>query len=508
MPASPASSTTCPSPSRARAQRESSSASCFLRSTRGVMPAARSASKAALGPALAHHPPGRDRTGEAFEGVAAEILGARTGRPGAAACSRRRPPRRARPAPAAERQGWASRRPRPPPAPRPARRDGRRRRGRWRSRSGPRAPRARSARSRPHRRRGRETGPDGPLGGILVRPRPAKEGEHAVAHELGDVPAEAGDLGGDRVLVGREDLAHLLGVEPRRERRRADQVGEHHGQLPALGLVTRAGQRLLRLDPAAERDLLLGGAPPDRAAMASSSLRRWPTEPTPSAAKSSAVSLSRISPSMSLARKARSYCSRPRPRSQARCPRASPVGPRSHCRVGLTRHFPAVTIRSLPYGLGLVREISHAAGRPLSRSPSSSVGQAVVGIFQAATVAGSANLSLPVLVACSNRPCRYRNDQRQPRDLQGHDRCLDRPARNSPSPGVCSSYYAGPPVAIQPIDRRKTIELPERFALAVTEFLYFNHDGSKLLRWRTGLPSARRACGTPRPCAPRLAACP
>ena len=45
-----------------------------------------------------------------------------------------------------------------------------------------------------HCHHGRETGPDGPLGGILVGSRPAEEGEHAVAHELGDVPAEAVDL--------------------------------------------------------------------------------------------------------------------------------------------------------------------------------------------------------------------------------------------------------------------------------------------------------------------------
>ena len=66
--------------------------------------------------------------------------------------------------------------------------------------------------------RHREPGPHRPLAGILVRPRPAEEGEHAVAHELGDMPTEARDLGRDRVVVGREEFAKLLGVELSRKR--------------------------------------------------------------------------------------------------------------------------------------------------------------------------------------------------------------------------------------------------------------------------------------------------
>ena len=82
----------------------------------------------------------------------------------------------------------------------------------------------------------REAGADGPLGLVLVRPRPAEVGQHAVAHELGDVALEPGDLAGDGVLVGADDLAHLLRVEPGRERGRADQVDEHDRELAALGL--------------------------------------------------------------------------------------------------------------------------------------------------------------------------------------------------------------------------------------------------------------------------------
>jgi hypothetical protein len=40
-------------------------------------------------------------------------------------------------------------------------------------------------------------------------------------------------------VIGADHLAQFFGIEPRRQRRRADQVAEHHRQLPALG--RRAG---------------------------------------------------------------------------------------------------------------------------------------------------------------------------------------------------------------------------------------------------------------------------
>ena len=42
---------------------------------------------------------------------------------------------------------------------------------------------------------------------------------------------------GDAFLIGRNDLAQVLRVHAGRERRRADQVGEHHSDLAALGGV-------------------------------------------------------------------------------------------------------------------------------------------------------------------------------------------------------------------------------------------------------------------------------
>ena len=72
----------------------------------------------------------------------------------------------------------------------------------------------------------RQARPHGALGLVLVRAGPAEVGQHAVTHQLGHVPVDARDLAGDRVLVGAQDLAHVLRIEAARERGRADQVDE------------------------------------------------------------------------------------------------------------------------------------------------------------------------------------------------------------------------------------------------------------------------------------------
>jgi hypothetical protein len=64
----------------------------------------------------------------------------------------------------------------------------------------------------------------------------AEIGEHAVAHELGDVPIEARHLRSDGVLIGPDHLAHVLGVEAPDQLGRADQIADQHRQLPPLGL--------------------------------------------------------------------------------------------------------------------------------------------------------------------------------------------------------------------------------------------------------------------------------
>ena len=86
---------------------------------------------------------------------------------------------------------------------------------------------------------GREAGADCPLGRVLVRLGPAEIGQHAVAHELGDVALEPGDLGSHGGLIGMDDLAQLLLVEAHGQRRRANEIDEHDGELPALGLRPR-----------------------------------------------------------------------------------------------------------------------------------------------------------------------------------------------------------------------------------------------------------------------------
>jgi hypothetical protein len=65
---------------------------------------------------------------------------------------------------------------------------------------------------------------------------------------LGDEAAEALYCLGDAFLVSGDDFPQVLRVLPRRERRRADEVGEHHGNLAAFGGVLgfRLGKRRLR----------------------------------------------------------------------------------------------------------------------------------------------------------------------------------------------------------------------------------------------------------------------
>jgi hypothetical protein len=70
-----------------------------------------------------------------------------------------------------------------------------------------------------------------------VRARPAKIDEHAIAHEFGDVPLEASNLTRDRVLVGPDNLPHVFGIKAAGERRRADEVDEHDGELAAFCLA-------------------------------------------------------------------------------------------------------------------------------------------------------------------------------------------------------------------------------------------------------------------------------
>ena len=87
---------------------------------------------------------------------------------------------------------------------------------------------------RPHRVENRETRTDRSFGVVLPRGRPAKVHEEPVAEVLRHVAAEARHRGGGRPMVRLDHVAPLLGVELLRQRRRADQVAEQHGELAAL----------------------------------------------------------------------------------------------------------------------------------------------------------------------------------------------------------------------------------------------------------------------------------
>ena len=76
-----------------------------------------------------------------------------------------------------------------------------------------------------------EPGAHSPLGVVLVRGGIAEIGEHAIAQILRDHAAKALDLARAARLEGADDVALLLGIEPRRERARAHHVAEHDREL-------------------------------------------------------------------------------------------------------------------------------------------------------------------------------------------------------------------------------------------------------------------------------------
>ena len=79
--------------------------------------------------------------------------------------------------------------------------------------------------------------PDRPLGIVLMRLRVAEIDQNAIAHVLGDKAIEAPDGIRDGAVICADDLAQILGIEPRRQRHRADQIAEHDGELSAFGFA-------------------------------------------------------------------------------------------------------------------------------------------------------------------------------------------------------------------------------------------------------------------------------
>ena len=73
------------------------------------------------------------------------------------------------------------------------------------------------------------------LGVVLLRPRIAEESHQPVAELLQDMPAKFGRRSRGRIEVGADQVAPVLGVEPRGETRRADEIAEHHRDRTPLG---------------------------------------------------------------------------------------------------------------------------------------------------------------------------------------------------------------------------------------------------------------------------------
>jgi hypothetical protein len=86
--------------------------------------------------------------------------------------------------------------------------------------------------------------PDGGANGaariILPGDRIAEVHEQTIAEVLGDVAVELADHGVTDPLIGPDHVAQLLGIEPRGQLSRADEVAEHHRELAAFGLRGRS----------------------------------------------------------------------------------------------------------------------------------------------------------------------------------------------------------------------------------------------------------------------------
>ena len=82
-----------------------------------------------------------------------------------------------------------------------------------------------------------ERGAHRALGVVLLRLRIAEQGHQPVAELLQHVAAETRHRRGGLVEIGADQVAPVLGVQPRRETRRADEIAEHDRDRTALGSV-------------------------------------------------------------------------------------------------------------------------------------------------------------------------------------------------------------------------------------------------------------------------------
>jgi hypothetical protein len=94
----------------------------------------------------------------------------------------------------------------------------------------------------PHRGDDPESGAHCPRCVVLVSLGIAEVDEQPVTHVPGDGPPEVPNRPVGDVLIGAQNVPQLLGIEPRSELGRPDQVAEHHGDLPALSLLPGRGR--------------------------------------------------------------------------------------------------------------------------------------------------------------------------------------------------------------------------------------------------------------------------
>ena len=79
-----------------------------------------------------------------------------------------------------------------------------------------------------------ERGAHRAFGVVLLRMRIAEERHQPVAELLQHMAAETRHRGGGLVEIGADQIAPVLGVQPRRKTRRADEIAEHHRDRAAL----------------------------------------------------------------------------------------------------------------------------------------------------------------------------------------------------------------------------------------------------------------------------------
>ena len=84
-----------------------------------------------------------------------------------------------------------------------------------------------------------ERGFQGARGVVLVRDRCAEHRHHGVADELLDEAVEARDRLSEALEQRVLERAHVLGVEPFGDRRKAREIGEHDRHLATIGLAIR-----------------------------------------------------------------------------------------------------------------------------------------------------------------------------------------------------------------------------------------------------------------------------